>query len=171
MIFHASVPADEPERVARVMAEIWQGEAFPFPPWPGAFVAVAGDDRGTTLEVYPRAHTIAPGEGGEGARPLIDPTVGRFGCFHLATATDRTAEDILAIGAREGWRAVRCRRGGLFEVIELWIENALLVEVMTADMQADYRAAATLEGWRERARHALGAPGAQAPSDLAAAPA
>lgn len=171
MIFHASVPADDPERVARVMAEIWRGEAFPFPPWPGGFVAVAGDDRGTTLEVYPRAHTIAPGEGDEGARPLVDRAVGRLGCFHIATATDRPAEDILAIGAREGWRAVRCRRGGLFEVIELWIENALMVEVMTAEMQADYRAAATLEGWRERLRRPVGAPGAQAPSNAATAPA
>lgn len=157
MIFHASIPADDPERVARVMAEIWRGEAFPFPPWPGGFVAVAGDDRGTTLEVYPRAHTIAPGEGGEGARPLIDPTVGRFGCFHVATATDRSAEDIFAIGRREGWRTVRCRRGGLFEVIELWLENVLMVEVMTADMQADYLAAVTVEGWRERLRHPPGA--------------
>lgn len=171
MIFHASVPADDPARVARVMAEIWRGESFPFPPWPGAFVAVAGDGRGTTLEVYPRAQTIAPGEGDEGARPLVDRAVGRLGCFHIATATDRPAEDILAIGAREGWRAVRCRRGGLFEVIELWIENALMVEVMTAEMQADYRAAATLEGWRERLRRPVGAPGAQAPSSAATAPA
>ncbi|HEX5378397.1 MAG TPA: hypothetical protein VFW47_07465 [Phenylobacterium sp.] len=150
MIFHASIPADDPENVARVLAEIWDGEAFRFPPWPGAFVAMAGDDRNTTVEVYPRDQTIAPGEGEGMARPRLDPAPSRFGCFHLAVATSRSADEILAIGAREGWRTVLCSRGGLFDVIEFWLENALMVEVMTAEMQADYLARARIGVWRER---------------------
>jgi hypothetical protein len=35
MIFHASVPADDPERVARALAEVLRGEHMPFPPYPG----------------------------------------------------------------------------------------------------------------------------------------
>lgn len=149
MIFHASIPADDPEHVAAVLAEIWQGQAFHFPPWPGGCVAMAGDDRNTTIEVYPRANTISPGEGESQAQPLVDPQPSRHGCFHLAIATERSADEILAIGAREGWRAVRLSRGGLFEVIELWIENTLLVEVMTAEMQADYRSRAKIGVWRQ----------------------
>lgn len=150
MIFHASIPADDPEHVASVLAEIWRGKAFRFPPWPGACVAMAGDERNTTIEVYPRAQTITPGEGDGPGRPSLDPTPSRFGCFHLAIATDRRADEILAIGAREGWRTVRCSRGGIFEVIELWLENALMVEVLTAEMQADYRSRAKVGIWRER---------------------
>lgn len=150
MIFHASIPADDPEHVASVLAEIWRGKAFRFPPWPGACVAMAGDERNTTIEVYPRAQTITPGEGDGPGRPSLDPTPSRFGCFHLAIATDRGADEILAIGAREGWRTVRCSRGGIFEVIELWLENALMVEVLTAEMQADYRSRAKVGIWRER---------------------
>lgn len=150
MIFHASIPADDPEHVASVLAEIWRGEAFRFPPWPGACVAMAGDDRNTTIEVYPRAQTITPGEGDGPGRPGVDPAPSRFGCFHLAIATERGADEILAIGAREGWRTVRCSRGGIFEVIELWLENTLMVEVLTAEMQADYRSRARIGIWRER---------------------
>lgn len=150
MIFHASIPADQPERVASVLAEVWGGEAFRFPPWPGACVAMAGDERNSTIEVYPRAQTITPGEGDGPGRPGLDPAPGRFGCFHLAIATARQADEILAIGAREGWRTVRCSRGGVFEVIELWLENSLMVEVLTAEMQADYRSRAKIGIWRER---------------------
>jgi hypothetical protein len=148
MIFHASIPADEPERVARVIAEIWGGEAFRFPPWPGGWVAMAGDERNSTLEVYPRGNLVTPGEGAEQAQPAADANPARFGCFHLAIATAKTAEEIHAIGRREGWRAVRCSRGGVFDVIELWLENSLLVEVLTEEMQHDYKTRLTMDTWR-----------------------
>ncbi|HEY2358816.1 MAG TPA: hypothetical protein VGH86_15290 [Phenylobacterium sp.] len=148
MIFHASIPADRPEHVARVIAEIWGGEAFAFPPWPGGYVAMAGDERKSTVEVYPRAHAIAPGDGTDPAQMRLDPAPPPLGCFHLAIATDRSPDEILAIGAREGWRAVRCSRGGFFDVIELWIENGVLIEVLTAEMQRDYKTRISMETWR-----------------------
>jgi hypothetical protein len=149
MIFHASIPADRPEHVAAVLAEIWQGEAFRFPPWPGAHVAVAGDERGSMVEVYPREQTLTPGDGVP--QPQVDPAPRRMSCFHLAIATQRTAEEILAIGEREGWHAARCSRGGAFDVVELWIENCLLVEVLTLEMQQDYLSKINLDTWRELA--------------------
>jgi len=55
MIFHISIEADDPERTARMMAEIWRGKAYPFPPvGKGSWVAMAGDERNSTVEVYPR---------------------------------------------------------------------------------------------------------------------
>jgi hypothetical protein len=148
MIFHASIPADEPERVANVIAEIWGGEAFRFPPWPGAFVAMAGDERGSTVEVYPRTHTIAPDTGDGSAWPEPVSTPPRLSCFHLAVATRLAAGDVMAIAEREGWRAVRCSRGGFFDVIELWIEDSTLIEVLTEEMQQDYKAKINLNTWR-----------------------
>lgn len=148
MLFHASIPANDPQRVANVIAEIWKGEAFRFPPWPGAFVAMAGDDRGSTVEVYPRGQVIAPGEGDAAARPSALQSGASQSEFHLAIATARSAQEVLAIAQREGWRAVRCSRGGFFDVIELWVEGSLLVEVLTPEMQQDYRRNINLNTWR-----------------------
>lgn len=148
MIFHASIPADAPEHVATVLAEIFGGEALPFPPWPGAFVALAGDDRNTTIEVYPRAAVLAPGDGDEMCQPGNDAEARRYSCVHLAVATKLSVEAVLAIGAREGWRTLTFSRGGLFDVIEFWIENSLMIEVMTEEMQAQYLAHPNIPGWR-----------------------
>src|SRR3954468_14546288 len=110
MIFHASIPADEPLQVAEVLAEIFGGEALPFPPWPGAFVAMAGDARNTTIEVYPRGAVMIPGGGEEMVEPGADPDPSRYGCFHLAIATTLQVDEVMAIGRREGWRALRLTR-------------------------------------------------------------
>jgi hypothetical protein len=150
MIFHNSIPADDPQRVAEAIAEIWGGkaEAFRFPPWPGAYVAIAGDDRSTTLEVYPRTQTMAPGEGEAQAWARPDESPSQFVAFHVATMTPKSEEEILAIARREGWRALRCSRGTWFDVIEVWVENRLLLEVLTPEMQADYKKNVNLEMWR-----------------------
>lgn len=158
MIFHASIGADNPEHVAGVLARIWKGEAFRFPPWPGAFVAMAGDERGSTIEVYPRSNAIGPGEKDEMCKPHQEAAASRYSPFHLAIASELGAEEIMAIGAQEGWRAVRCARGGIFEVIELWIENAQMIEVLTPDMQRAYKAGVNLNTWRWTKAHAASAP-------------
>jgi hypothetical protein len=46
MLSHASIPADNPEHVARVIAALWRGEMMPFLPHPGAYMAWSGDERG-----------------------------------------------------------------------------------------------------------------------------
>ena len=146
MIFHASIPAHDPKRVAQVLAELWDGFAAPFSPFPDAWMAVAGDDRGSIIEVYPSDRVITPGGGHEesvsyGANTLKRP---QYSAFHMAIATKLSAEDVIAIGEREGWRAVRCTRGdNFFHVIEFWIENSTMLEFLTPEMQAEYLAFAT----------------------------
>jgi hypothetical protein len=46
--------------------------------------------------------------------------------------------EVFAIAAREGWEAKYRRRGGAFGVIELWLENRVMIEVLTDEMQAEY---------------------------------
>ena len=106
MIFHASLPANDPKHVAHVLAELWDGFAAPFSPFPDAWMAVAGDDRGSIIEVYPSDQVITPGGGHEesvsyGANTLKRP---QYSAFHMAIATKLSAEDVIAIGEREGWR-------------------------------------------------------------------
>ena len=55
---------------------------------------------------------------------------------------------IRAIAAREGWRVLTANRGGgLFQLIELWVENRFLIEVFTPEMTARYVALMKPENW------------------------
>jgi hypothetical protein len=55
MIFHMSIAADNPERAARIIAEVWQGSAHPFPPFArGGWIAMSGDGRNSAIEIHPR---------------------------------------------------------------------------------------------------------------------
>jgi hypothetical protein len=36
----------------------------------------------------------------------------------------------------------------VFRVIEFWVENKFLFEILTAEMEAEYLERVTIEGWR-----------------------
>lgn len=45
---------------------------------------------------------------------------------------NKNIDGIRAIANREGWRALVCNRGGgVFQLIEVWVENTFMLEVMT----------------------------------------
>ena len=142
MIFHASVPADDPERVARVLGELLGGGYSPFHVGRQSFMASGGadDEHRTAIEVYPRDEVMLPGIG-EDDMVRIDHVedAPRYGCFHLAVGTRLSKNEIIAIGKREGWRAVHCDRGR-FDLVELWIENSLMIEFLDPMMQKRYMA-------------------------------
>ncbi|MFZ1988567.1 MAG: hypothetical protein WAW96_02240 [Alphaproteobacteria bacterium] len=137
MLFHASIPADDPERVARVIAEIWRGDSAPFPPVPGCFIAFADDDRGSTIEVTPRGKEGVPAETETGFK--VNPSPSPYSEAHLLLGTPLSEDEVLAIGNREGWTVRVCYRGGKSKLIELWVENKFLLEFMTSDDEKSYR--------------------------------
>jgi hypothetical protein len=147
VLFHTSIPADDPKRVAAVIAELWRGRSLAFPPDPGAYVAVAGDARGTVIDVVPRGLEHHPADGQFAIQSNAAPS--SYSHAHVAMGTPLSIEEIFRIAAREGWMAQRSDRGGLFEVIELWVENRFLLELLTEPEQRRYVAsltAANLEG-------------------------
>ena len=157
MIFHISIEADDPERTARMMAEVWGGKAYPFPPvGKGSWVAMACDDRNTTVEVYRRGTELheVPGdiEGevriGEGRRN---------GSFHAAIGTPLSVEEVKAIAARHGVPAKVLSRGGFFHVIEFWIDGSTMFELLTPEFQQEYLRGVTAANW-ERMLAAGGPP-------------
>jgi len=144
MINHISIAVQEPKKVADILAEIWDGAVYPFPPAPGSFFVVANDGRGTALEVTPAGTVIVPGEGLPDENDLEAATeefearfvkrdlVPRYVATHLNINTRKSIDEIRAIGKREGWRVMVANRGeGLFQLIELWVENTFMLEVMT----------------------------------------
>lgn len=140
MIHHLSIPAREPERVARFLAELLGGDLTEFGPLPGSWIAWGRDDVGTAIDCLPLGTEMRPGAGADQAQFAVGEGHSRFGATHVAISVDRSEADICAVAEREGWRAVRCDRGS-FAVVEVWLENAVMVEFLTPEMAADYLAA------------------------------
>lgn len=145
MIFHMSLRASDPAHVAGVLAEIWGGEAFPFHAVPGAWITLAGDAHGTALEICPDDTVLVPGE------VAVEPDTGvknhRHSASHVAAETALSEAEVAAIAKRENWLFRRCSRGP-FDLLELWVENRFLIELLTPDMAADYRRTMTVDNWR-----------------------
>jgi len=143
MIHHVSIPARDPRHVADVLAELMGGKCFPFGPLEGAFMATSGDAHGTMIEVYPEGATLdIPANDdqvvfGENRSPP------RTWPFHVLLSVQRERDEIEGIGAREGWRAKTFGRGmkgrkPFFHVIEFWLENRLMIEVVSPPMAREY---------------------------------
>ncbi len=149
MIHHISFAAENPQRAAAAIAELWGGEAFPFPPVAeGSWVAISGDARGTTMEVYPFGSELHPVDGDADAQARPAATPARFCATHAAIATPLDDEAVYALAARHGWLAKYRKRGGKFGVIEVWVENAFLLEVLTPAMQREYTDFMSPDAWR-----------------------
>jgi hypothetical protein len=149
MIFHASIDAAEPLRVAEFLAALWDGTVAPFPPIArGSWIVMAGDDRGSAIEIYPLGTELVEVPGDADAGSVNRP--GMHGsATHLAIATDMTREAVIALAGADGWTAKYRSRGGLFGVIEVWVEDRVMIEVLTPEMQAQYLAQFTPEGWND----------------------
>lgn len=143
MIHHVSIPADNPEHVSAVLAEIMGGKSYPFPGgFKNSFMAVSGDRHGTAIEVYPTGLHLRP-DGPEMVRAEETAEAAGYSSFHLLLSVDSDLETIKRIGAREGWLTRLCPRGApggptLFNVIEFWLENRLMIELAPMDMIGDY---------------------------------
>ena len=143
MIHHVSIPARDPEHVAKVLGELLGGYVGPFiGPIAGSWVAYADDAYGTGFEIYPERTTLVPGNSDEmGEVEMCDvPTA--F-AFHALVSVKADRATIERIGAREGWRTKHFWRGPtsevrLFELYEFWVENRILLELATEDMVTDY---------------------------------
>jgi hypothetical protein len=138
MIHHLSIAAREPQHVAGVLAEFMGGVAVPFPPNPGSYFALQLDEHGSGVEVYPAGTELRPG-GENGAGFARQPEARGFGPTHFALSVAVDAAAVEAIAQREGWQCYRCNRGP-FHVIEVWLENQAMIEVLPPDYAAEYLA-------------------------------
>jgi len=151
MINHISIGVNDPENVAKVLAEFWDGTVLPFPPAPDSFMVLANDGRGTGIEITPIDTVITPGIGLPPEDDVTAPTeayearfvrsdfVPRYVPTHLNINTKLSIDEIKAIANREGWRALVANRGeGLFQLVEVWVENRFMFEVMTPEQTERY---------------------------------
>lgn len=148
MLFHMSIAAHDPQHVARVIAEFWGGEALAFPPVSdNGWIVLANDARGTGLEVYPVDTVLREADGDADAYGEATGLVG-FTATHAAIGSSLTQEQVMEIAVREGWPAKYRKRGGMFGVVEIWIEGRQMIEVLTPEMQAEYMSTMSAANWR-----------------------
>ena len=144
MIHHLSLPAKNPQKVARVIAELLNSKyCAPFPSHPGSYVAFAGDEHGTLVEVYPSETGMTPGKDSEAIK-YQQQDASQFIATHAAISIPLEQSQVKAIAKREQWRCVRCSRG-YFDVIEFWLENTVLLELATPELAQQYTTALSPE--------------------------
>lgn len=143
-LLHFSISADAPRDVATFLAQIMGGVAMPFPPFPDCWIAFAEQDDGTAIEVYPTTHVLEAGTeqiSCEIRQPDAKPTF-----VHAAICATLSRSEVISLAESRGWLARICDRGP-FDCVEVWLENRLLVELLDAEMQQDYRSGMTAENW------------------------
>ncbi len=164
MINHISIGVHNPEKIANVLAELWNGYALPFPVAHGSYIVFADDGRGTGVEVTPVNTVLMPGEGlpPEENFSIETPTEEheakfvesefspQFVATHLNINSPLSEAEVKEIAKREGWRCLVANRGGgLFQLLEVWAENRFMLEVMTPEMTEQYVALMKPQNWAD----------------------
>jgi catechol 2,3-dioxygenase-like lactoylglutathione lyase family enzyme len=138
MIHHLSVAARDPKSVAEFFAELTGGVTVDFPPNPGGYMAFAPDGKGTAVEVYPAGSLMIPNsdEGAIFSRREAEPI--ERSPTHFAISVARSVGEVTDMARARGWDCFICDRGGHFHVMEVWVENAWLVEVLPPQFAEEY---------------------------------
>jgi hypothetical protein len=137
MIHHLSIAAQDPKHAAGVLAELMGGTSVPFPPNPGSFFALQLDDHGSGVEVYPAGTELQPGGAVGGS--FVKREARDYGSTHFALSVPTQPATVFAIAERAGWQYFDCNRGP-FHVIEVWVENHTMVEVLPPEYAQEYLA-------------------------------
>ncbi|NJK66820.1 MAG: hypothetical protein HC789_10015 [Microcoleus sp. CSU_2_2] len=141
MIHHISLAVRNPLHVAKVVAELLQGRAIPFPNHPGSYIALTLDPYGTAIEFIPQGTILKPGSIDEAVQfSEPNPNSAGYTATHVNFTVPIDEAKIYEIADREGWRAVRCQRGDFFELIEFWVENEVLLELLPPNLMQQYLA-------------------------------
>jgi hypothetical protein len=138
-IHHFTVPARDPERVARVLAELLGARVIPLPHPAGTLLVYAGDSDGSAIEVWPAGMRAGVGDHALELRDLPLPEAWPHHGYVTTEASD--ADRILTVFAREGWTAEKVHNGpphAGFGLVRGWIENHTAIEIGGRDMREQY---------------------------------
>jgi catechol 2,3-dioxygenase-like lactoylglutathione lyase family enzyme len=138
-IHHFTVPARDPENVAAVLAELLGARVISIPHPRGTLLVHAGDPDGSAIEVWPAQ---LRGGVGEHQLELRDLPLPEAWPHHAYVSTDTVdADGILAVFAREGWKAEKVQNGppnSGFSLVRGWIENHTAIELVGPEMRREY---------------------------------
>jgi len=125
-------------KVATVLARLMGGRARDHFPFEHSSAAFSGDEYGTMIECWKRGQVVAVPDSGPGTFEIRDsPTLQEHQAFHTALSVNLDDDEIMAIAREAGWKTA-VRANGPFSVVEVWIENRLLLEVLSPDQTKNY---------------------------------
>jgi len=143
MIHHVSIEADDPMKVATVIAKLMGGRARKGFPFKHSCSAFSGDEYGTIFECWQRGKVVAIPKSGAGQFELKDSdALQEYQSFHTALSVKLEDDEVMAIAKEAGWETA-VRSNGAFSVVEVWIENRLLLEVLSPTQAENYLRAMT----------------------------
>lgn len=146
MIRHISIDAEDPLRVALVLAEILKGKAYKFLA-PLSAIVMPFDDYGTHIVVFKQGAVWAPGSDRSESAKILQASPAHLVAAHAAISVPTACQQIEQIGQREGWRVVVRKQGEVvpFSVVEFWVENRILFEFLPPDFLPQYLQTMQLE--------------------------
>ena len=102
-----------------------------------------------TAAIFPGVEADAGARYGRGYGPVDHA----FGAVHVAMTTDLSRDEVIALGQAQGWRTLHADRGA-FDLVEVWVDDRIMVEVLPPDSTARYLAISDPAA----ARQSFGAP-------------
>lgn len=136
MILHVSITADEPRSTAETLARLLGGRAIPLGPNEGSWTAVGPDPVGNVVEVMERGSEFRR----SGSKvETIKGEPQRHAGFHLLMESPMSEQQIYELAEETGTTAYRASRGIFGDLIEFWIDDCLLVEVLPLSWARAYR--------------------------------
>jgi len=95
------------------------------------------DEHGSGVEVYPAGTVLQPG--GEVGGKFVRTEHRGHGSTHFALSVATDKATVQAVAKRAGWDCFDCNRGP-FHVVEVWVENDTMVEILPPEYAAEYLA-------------------------------
>ncbi len=137
MIHHISIDANNPLRVASVLAEILNGKVYKFL-IPGSYIVMPFDNYGTHIVVFKAGDVWSPGADGKSAQ-ILQTAPADLVSVHAAISVPATQQQIEQIGKREEWHVLtRAQGDGAFRLVEFWVENRILFEFLPPGFETQY---------------------------------
>lgn len=152
MIQHVSITADKPRETAETFAALLGGRAVPIGPADGAWSAFGPELVGSIVEVLPRGSEFH--RAGNHVETRRGEPVRHSG-FHVMIESPLSEEEVLDLAGKRGAEACRSTHGP-FELLEFWIDDCLLVEVLPPSLARAYRQILQSGELRERYADRLG---------------
>ena len=134
-IKHLSLSAKHPERCATLLAALTGGEAkpFPSPTMDRAWLCVWNEAENSLIEFIPDDYALCYGE--HAATYVRQPAPVAFNAAHVMLETTQSIEALACIADQHDLvHRFRPRFGG--PLYEVWLDEALLIEFWSPEIQA-----------------------------------
>ena len=137
MLHRISIPVDDPLHVANVLSEILHGCVLPCRDSPFSYTVLPNDEYGSAIDLVQSGNEVIVGLNRDKFEYEYNLNHSDFSPVHLAISVPVSRYEIEQIAEREGWHVAVGNRGR-FQLIEFWLENKFLLELILPATVSQY---------------------------------